>query len=97
MKEFKLKLESVAAIFLAALIFVSVLHAMQLNALTKTVSEQQSALGGLKEKLSLAYQGASQQARASAPQAAPQSAAPSGAQSSLPKNLQNLPNMVGGC
>ena len=94
MKEFKLKLESVAAIFLAALIFVSVLHALQLNALTKTVSEQQSALSGLKEKLSLAYQGASQ-APASAQAAAPSSAPAQ--QGSLPKNLQNLPNMVGGC
>ena len=97
MPEFKLKFESVAAIFLAALIFVSLLHSLQLNSLSREVAEQQAAFTGLKASLTAAYQGGqAPQAVANALAAAPAAQAPSG-NSALPKNLQNLPNMVGGC
>ena len=91
MTEFRLSLEALAAVFLAGLIFVSMLHYLQLGNLSKAVGDQQSALASLKEGLVAAY---------SAPQAATPPAQASQAQAgqgSLPKNLQNLPNMVGGC
>ncbi len=89
MEPFKLGVESLAAIFLAVLVFVAALHSLQLTALTKAVAGQQSDLSGLKATLLAAYQGGGQAVATAGQAAAPNSA--------LPKNLQSLPNMVGGC
>ncbi len=90
MTEFKLNTEAVAAIFMAGLILVSMLQFLQLGGLSKGVANLQAASGQLKEAV-IGYSGQGSSA------AVAQAPAAQGGASNLPKSLQGLPDMVGGC